>query len=241
MTTPGSVTVFVDVQQTPDANQAQQQAVNELAKSKYHSQPDPQGNSVTSMPTIGTPTTAATTPPPKAATASNSSVILIIIGAVVLVLVLVFVLRAFGKPRKDDEKKDKRKKKDKPASSADEQERPAFDEVLYGAALHRRTAQDAADAGRWAEAIRERFRAVIGALDELGLLPERPERTADEAARDAGEVLPGHLGPLTVAARAFDEVEYGEYVGSPEAYAGIRAVDEQIAASSAASRPGGRR
>jgi len=222
----------LDVQDTPDQSQAQQMAASELAKAKYHNLPPAQGTS-TVMPTIGAPTTPPPPPPPQSSsstTTSNPTVILVIIGAIALVLILVFVLRAVGKPR--GEKKEKKTKTKAVPSSA---EAPAFEEVLVGAARHRRNAENAATAGQWAEAIRERFRAVIGTLDERGLLPERPERTADEAARDAGEVLPTHREPLEAAARAFDEVEYGEYLGSAEGYARIRSVDEQIAASAAAT------
>ena len=237
-----TTSVRVDIQQTPSQSQAQQMAASELANPKYHNQPLPQ-NSVTSLPTIGAPTTTPPPPPPPSATHSSSStVILVIIGAIALVLILVLVLRAVGKPRKQDkDKKPKKKKKDKLSPTDSTDEPSAFDEVLVGAALHRRNAQTAADADQWAEAIRQRFRAVISTLDELGLLPERPERTADEAARDAGEVLPEHRLALSTAARAFDEVEYGEYVGSADGYAQIRAIDEQIAASAAGRRPAARR
>jgi hypothetical protein len=235
-----TTSVRIDIQQTPSQSQAQQMAASELANPKYHAQPTPQ-NSVTVLPSIGAPTTTPAPPPPSTTTSSSSTVILVIIGAIVLVLILVLVLRAIGKPKKDKDKKPKKKKKDKSSGLGGQEEAPAFDEVLVGAALHRRNAQTAAEAGQWAEAIRQRFRAVISTLDELALLPERPERTADEAARDAGDVLPEHRLPLSAAARAFDEVEYGEYLGSAAGYEQIRAVDEQIAARASAGRPAVRR
>jgi hypothetical protein len=226
-----STSLNLDVQVTPGKSQAQQIAASELAKSKYHNQPA-QG-SVTTMPTIAAPTPPPPPPPSQSATkASDPTVILVIVGAIVLALILVFVLRAIGKPRGEKKPKKKKKPKTGPSTTA----APAFDEVLAGAALHRRTAEQSAAARQWAEAIRERFRAVIATLDERGLLPERPERTADEAARDAGEVLPEHRAALSDAARAFDEVEYGEYLGSAEGYAGIREVDEQVAAAPARTR-----
>ncbi|MGH3415106.1 MAG: DUF4129 domain-containing protein [Actinocrinis sp.] len=145
---------------------------------------------------------------------------LIILGAIVLILAVWMILRRLGKPRAD--KKSKTKAANKRATAA------APDEVLTGAALHRRNAETAAAAGDFAEAIRERFRAVIATLDERDLLPERADRTADEAAHDAGAVLQMHRDVLVAAARAFDEVEYGEYVGTPKAYAVISNVDELV-------------
>jgi Domain of unknown function (DUF4129) len=239
-TRPMAAGLRIDIQQTPSQSQAQQMAASELANPKYHDQPGAQ-SSVTSLPTIPTPSITPTpTPPPSATNTSSANVILVILGSIALVLILVFVLRAISKFRKKDKKE--KTKKDKPKTTRSGDGPPsAFDEVLTGAALHRRTAENAAAANEWAEAIRERFRAVISTLDELGLLPERPERTADEAARDAGEVLPEHRQALAAAALAFDEVEYGEYVGGPDGYARIRAVDEQITARATAGRTGPRR
>jgi hypothetical protein len=85
-----------------------------------------------------------------------------------------------------------------------------------------RSAADAhAAASRWAEAVRDRLRAIIRGLEERDLLEPRPGRTADEAARDAGLVLPDCAQPLLVAAREFDEIWYG-------GRAARRAVDEQL-------------
>lgn len=239
-TRPMAAGLRVDIQQTPSQSQAQQMAASELANPKYHNNPTPRPT-VTSLPTIPAPSVSPTPPPPPATTTTSSAnVILVILGAIVLVLILVFVLRAVSKYRKRD--KTEQPEKDKPKTGRADEPKPApFDEVLTGAALHRRTAQNAASAGDWAEAIRERFRAVISTLDERGLLPERPERTADEAARDAGEILPEHRLALAAAALAFDEVEYGEYVGGPDGYDRIRAVDEQITAHAPAGRTGSRR
>uniref|UniRef100_UPI00073F11A4 hypothetical protein n=1 Tax=Streptomyces specialis TaxID=498367 RepID=UPI00073F11A4 len=54
------------------------------------------------------------------------------------------------------------------------------------AAEHRAAAEGPAAAGRWAEAVRERMRAVVRALEERALLDPRPGRTANEAAGRGG-------------------------------------------------------
>ena len=51
---------------------------------------------------------------------------------------------------------------------------------------HRRRADEHAAAGRFADAVRERMRAIVRELESRGVLEPRPGRTADEVAREAG-------------------------------------------------------
>lgn len=96
---------------------------------------------------------------------------------------------------------------------------------------HRRAADAHAAAGEWAEAVRERLRAVIRSLEERALLDPRPGRTADEAAVEAGAALPECAGPLRSAARVFDEIWYGGRVASAESDRMLRDLDEQVRTS----------
>jgi hypothetical protein len=221
VTVPMTVAVRMDAPVVVDSGQAQQMAQRELAKPQYHVH---QGTAQPfQLPSAGVSASSPATPPQTqhSSSAGHAGVIvLVILGAAVLVVVVVLLLRWLGRPRTEKTAKEKTEKQ-KPGTVAAE-------EILFGAARHRRDAQLAADSGNWAEAIRERFRAVIATLDERGLLPERPERTADEAARDAGALLPAHAGVLNAAARAFDDVEYGEYVGTAEGYRLISEVDDVV-------------
>lgn len=204
-----------------NSDQARQLAIRELSKTQYHrgalANPSPQPPSPPPSPS---PSPSPLQPPHPPTPSHALTVVLIILAIFVLVVVVLLVLRWLGKPRTEKKRKEKPAKRDG--------SRSAVEEVLTGAALHRRNAERAADAGDWAEAIRERFRAVIATLDERGLLPERADRTADEAAADAGAILPAQAEVLVAAARAFDEVEYGEYVGTSAAYAVISEVDELV-------------
>ena len=220
-----SAIFFAGVPVTPGRQQGEQQAQQELAQGKYHVQPTSPGPSPTTA--SPTPTVATPSPTPTSNTSHHSSggtILLVILLIVILGIALLLILRKIGKPRKDETKK-----KEKPKHLAG----GASEAPLFGAALHRHNAEQAAKGGDWQEAIRERFRAVIAVLDEQSLLPERKDRTADEAARDAGAVLPQHADALRDAARAFDEVEYGDYLGTPEGYAVISAVDAAIAGAGA--------
>jgi hypothetical protein len=99
------------------------------------------------------------------------------------------------------------------------------------AAEHRRAADAHAAAGEWAEAVRERLRAVIRSLEERALLDPRPGRTADEAAVEAGAALPECAGPLRTAARVFDEIWYGGREASASSDQVLRELDERVRTS----------
>jgi hypothetical protein len=107
--------------------------------------------------------------------------------------------------------------------------------VLQGtmrtAAEHRALADQAAEQGRWQEAVRERFRAVVRGLEERGLIDELPGRTAQEVATDAGRSLPAHRVLLREAAGVFDDVCYGSRAATSEHDAVVRRLDAQVAAA----------
>ncbi|GAA4347084.1 DUF4129 domain-containing protein [Angustibacter luteus] len=113
-------------------------------------------------------------------------------------------------------------------AAQDAERRELFGAVARTAAAHRRLADEAAAAERWADAVRERFRAVVRTLDERALLDDRPGRTADEAAGEAGRVLPDLAAGLTDAARRFDDVTYGDAAAGPADDARLRALDQAV-------------
>jgi hypothetical protein len=94
---------------------------------------------------------------------------------------------------------------------------------------HRALAETAAGQGRWADAVRERLRAVVRELEARGALDPRPGRTAGEVARDGGAALPEVAADLTRAAVLFDEVWYGGRPADASSYAVLVAVDERVA------------
>ncbi|MBV6701673.1 DUF4129 domain-containing protein [Kitasatospora aureofaciens] len=93
---------------------------------------------------------------------------------------------------------------------------------------HRADAERHADAGRWADAVREQMRALVRALEERTLLDVRPGRTADEAAAKAGRALPEHAAALAAAARAFDDIAFGERTADRAAYESLRDLDKAL-------------
>lgn len=96
------------------------------------------------------------------------------------------------------------------------------------AADHRAAADAHAAAGRYAEAIRERMRAIARELEARGVLEVRPGRTADEVAADAGGQLPMLAGHLRSGVRIFDEVWYGGRAATAESDAALGEIDRLI-------------
>lgn len=96
------------------------------------------------------------------------------------------------------------------------------------AAQQRALAARHAAAEEWADAIRDRMRAIALGLEERALLDHRTGRTADEVAADAAAALPGQVTELREAARIFDDVWYGEHDATRAAYDRITRVDERV-------------
>ncbi|CAL9437689.1 hypothetical protein SUDANB58_02183 [Streptomyces sp. enrichment culture] len=137
------------------------------------------------------------------------------LGLVVVVLAVVAVLGALwwrlGTPRR------------RPATSA-----AVFGDRPRSAAEHRAAAEAHAAQGHWNQAVQERMRAVVRALEERALLDVRPGRTADEAATEAGRALPAHTDGLRTAARAFDDVTYGGRTATEQSYRHLAALDRDL-------------
>ncbi|MBB3036632.1 DUF4129 domain-containing protein [Hoyosella altamirensis] len=96
--------------------------------------------------------------------------------------------------------------------------RAIFSETRRSAAEHRRLADAAAAVGDLDEAVHERFRAIVRALEERGVINDAAGQTATEVALRAGEELAGCAEPLRSAARTFDDVYYGHRSAARGAY-----------------------
>jgi hypothetical protein len=96
------------------------------------------------------------------------------------------------------------------------------------AAEHRAEADAAAARRDWRAAVVERYRAVVAGLEERGVIDPRPGRTADEAAADAGAVLPVVATDLDAGARLFDAVHYGNRSANVDDDAVLRRLDDAV-------------
>jgi hypothetical protein len=112
----------------------------------------------------------------------------------------------------------------------------AADQAIFGigettADDHRRAAAQFAADGLWAEAIRERLRAIARELEHRAVLDPRPGRTAAELSREAGVQLPGLADDLRTATSIFDEVWYGGRTATAADEELLRRLDARVAGS----------
>src|SRR5690606_39103397 len=96
------------------------------------------------------------------------------------------------------------------------------------AAELRASADALAVAGRWSEAVLDRFRAILRSLDERAVLDDRPGRTAHEGALEAAASLPPCADDLLRASGLFDDVCYGDVHATAEDDAWLREVDAAV-------------
>jgi hypothetical protein len=116
----------------------------------------------------------------------------------------------------------------RPSGARSGSQEELFGDQVLTAAEHRRRAEQAAASGAYADAVRERLRAVVRELEARGVLDPRPGRTADEVAREAGLAVPAIAAPLAQGATVFDEVWYGGRVADKGAYQLLVDVDRTV-------------
>jgi len=115
--------------------------------------------------------------------------------------------------------------------------RPVLGDRPRRADDYRAAAERLAAAGDYGAAIAERVRAIAATLEERGVLPPAPARTATELADAAGRAFPARAAELTATAQLFDEVRYGGRPGSEPGYARVRDLDNSLRAAISATPP----
>jgi len=189
----------------PDRDRARQQARQELSRAEYREQrPGPVQRLIAWFLDRLAQLPAPRTP------ASAWALGLIVVALLVLAGA---ALRITGGPRR---------------VAAGSRQEAIFDAGPATARDHRLAARRAAEELDWRTAVLERFRALLRELEERAVLDPRPSRTADEAAREAGALLPELLGALLTAARTFDDVRYGDQPATPAMEAGMRELDGSV-------------
>lgn len=83
--------------------------------------------------------------------------------------------------------------------------------------------------GDYSTAILQRLRAIVASCEERGILAPDAGRTADELATQAGARFPGQRADLAAAARLFDQIRYGDGVGTLDGYERLRDLDATLA------------
>ena len=93
---------------------------------------------------------------------------------------------------------------------------------------HRANAERLAAQQQWAEAVRERLRAISRDLEERALVDRRPGRTAAELAADGGRALPASAAMLQEAADRFSVIWYGRAQAIAEDYQRLTEIDTAV-------------
>jgi hypothetical protein len=83
-------------------------------------------------------------------------------------------------------------------------ELPDLSAEAFGSLADRYAAQ-----GRYAEAVRERLRAIVRELVDAGIVENRPGWTVTELARAAGAARPAVRPPVDAASLVFSDIWYG--------------------------------
>ena len=83
-------------------------------------------------------------------------------------------------------------------------------------------------AGRWRDALRCRYRALVAELAGNGLLDDVPGKTTGEERADIARAVPDASPPFADATLLFDEVWYGDVAAGPEDAERLRALSESV-------------
>jgi hypothetical protein len=85
-------------------------------------------------------------------------------------------------------------------------------------------------AGRWREAVRCRYAALVAHLVEAGTIAEVPGRTVRELDEEVERAAPAIAVPVRRAGDTFDEVWYGHADAGPDDVADVAAAVAEVAA-----------
>ena len=101
-------------------------------------------------------------------------------------------------------------------------------EPAMSATDYRNRAEAAAAAGKWGDAVVDRFRAVVRSAEVRTILDPRPGRTADEAARALSVPFNAESGRLLLAAAVFDGIRYGNRAAGRADYQEMVGLDSAL-------------
>jgi hypothetical protein len=92
----------------------------------------------------------------------------------------------------------------------------------------RAEAEEHARAGRFAEAVRSRLRAVVRMVEEKGVLVPRPSRTAGELVAELAATSATDMAELRLAVTVFSDIWYGGRPAGLDDYQAVVRADEAL-------------
>jgi hypothetical protein len=96
------------------------------------------------------------------------------------------------------------------------------------AADYRKRAETSAAAGKWGDAVVERFRALVRSAEDRTVLDPQPGRTADEVVLALSVPFPAEAARLNQAAGIFDAVRYGNWAAGSDDYRVMAGLDQEL-------------
>ena len=168
--------------------------------------------------------------PPSAAAAGFDLVTMVFWLALFAALVLVVVLVARAVARRQTARHD---------ADDEEEEAAPMPEEIGGVVVDRRReprdwrreAHRHRAAGRHRDALRCRYRALVGDLARRGLIDEIPGRTTGEERAQLHDVAPDAAAAFDAAADLFDAVWYGDAPAGPAEDDAFAALDAEVLAA----------
>ena len=83
-------------------------------------------------------------------------------------------------------------------------------------------------AGRWRDALRCRYRALVAELAGNGLLDDVPGKTTGEERADIARAVPEASPPFSEATALFDDVWYGDAPTGPSENERLRSLSDAV-------------
>lgn len=210
------IPVFFDVPVEPDADEARELLINELAKSPYQAAKPTLFDQIAKaiQDWLESLRIGEAQGPP----ALGIGILLIVVAVAIVAAILIF-----GLPRLN------RRSKVAGTLFGENDERSSD--------AMRRDAEAAAARGDFSMAIAEMFRAIARGLAERTIVATLPGTTASGFASNTGRIFPAHAERITAAARSFDEVRYLGRSGSAEQYAQVSALEGELRTLKVALEP----
>lgn len=93
---------------------------------------------------------------------------------------------------------------------------------------YRQRAETSAAAGKWGDAVVDRFRALVRSAEDRTILDPQPGRTADEVARELAAPFGAEADRLGKAAVTFDAIRYGNRAAGAADYQAMASLDQAL-------------
>lgn len=110
-------------------------------------------------------------------------------------------------------------------------------ESVLTPADYRQRAETSAAAGKWGDAVVDRFRALVRSAEDRTILDPQPGRTADEVARELAAPFRAEADRLAKAAGTFDAIRYGNRTADAADYQAMASLDQTLEAMKPARTP----